>query len=132
MKSSRSSLASVTTKICSLALLVGATLLAACSSSSSGGGGSDTPAQCHKLCDVEAQAAKCPASTKTDPLCGQLCDAIVPGFSDACKPKADAYYGCAQKLSYECGTGSNFPHQTDPNACEAELKAYNEACFQKK
>jgi hypothetical protein len=129
MTPNRSSFASRTPKAFALALLFGATLLGACSSSSNdSGGGGDVKADCHKLCDVQAQAANCPASTKSDSLCGTLCDAIVPAYSDTCKPKADAYYVCAQKLSYACAAGGNLPQPTDTAGCKAERDAYTAAC----
>lgn len=85
------------------------------------GGSSGAIASCHAMC--AAQYQDCADQV---PTCNQLCDALVPSFSEDCQAKADAYYGCASGVEWECqGLLAN---QVDGSLCEAEEQAYT-ACF---
>jgi hypothetical protein len=102
---------------------VGLLIAMGCSSSSSSNGGSGDPLQdCYALCGAEAQGQDCP-STETDGACRQICDRIVPRFSDDCRAKAEAYYSCGVSQGWLCEKDQVFPHATD-SSCTEQSNAY--------
>ncbi len=94
----------------------------ACGDSDGGNGGSS--AACEANCDAQ-DALACENAMVDNDTCKQICAAYGAAGAE-CSDAAEAYYTCANALTWECGAMGAAP--TDATACQTEAQAMNTAC----